>query len=183
MAEPYDVILKTLVDNGYLTLPDKPGNWDPPNKPDWWREDHYCHYHRNKGHPTDNCFRLKDDIQDLIENGTISTDGLTKNSDHTAFKDPLPKHDKGETSQTHKKNHDAKINYTYPSNTPVINMVEPVESVLMMRSQDDNKVNHGKPKLVLQTRGSSSSRSETLNAVTRGQAKIVLKTAQDPKQA
>lgn len=168
LAEPYDVILKTLVANKYLMLPNNSHPYDPPVKLDWWRDDHFCNYHRNKGHKTDNCFKLKDAIQYFIDRGKVLIDGLVKNSNHKAFKTPLPEYEKVESSQAHKKNHDAKINYTYTPDSPVINMIEPVESVLMMRSQDDKNANYGMPRLVLRTLDGSSYRSETLNAVTRG---------------
>ena len=45
-----------------------------------------------------NFFQLKDTIQDLIESGTVLTNGLVKNYDHKAFKTPLPDYDKGESS-------------------------------------------------------------------------------------
>ena len=104
------------------------------------------------------------------------TDGLVKNIDHKAFKTPLPDYDKGESSQANKKNHNVEIHYTYATNDNVINMVEPVESIFMMRSQE-TKV----PKIVLRTLDNSSPPSEALNVVTRGQAKVVLRTNQDPK--
>ena len=45
LAEPYDVILKTLVANNYLTLLANSCSFDPLIKPDWWKEDHFCNYH------------------------------------------------------------------------------------------------------------------------------------------
>ena len=36
-----------------------------------WNLNEYCHYHQKFGHKTDNCFRLKHEIQDLIDNGTL----------------------------------------------------------------------------------------------------------------
>ena len=60
-------------------------------------------------------------------------DDLIKKKNYKAFKTPLLKYDKGESSQANKKNHDAKIHYTYATNDNVINMIELVERVLMMR--------------------------------------------------
>ena len=143
------MILKTLVANNYLTLPTNSRSFDPSIKPNWWKEDHFCNYHRSKGHNTNDCFKLKDSIQDLIDGGIVLTIGLVKNLDHKAFKTPLPKYDKGESSQANKKNHDAKIHYTYATNDNVINMIEPVERVFMMRPQKEEEAKLDVPKLVL----------------------------------
>lgn len=118
-------------------------------KPEWWRDFHFYNYHRSKEHNTDNCFKLKDNIQDITDGGIVLVDSLVKNYDHKAFKTPLPDYKKGESSQANKKNHDAKINYTYTDSENMINMLEPVESVFMMRSQGNNDTNHVMPKLVL----------------------------------
>ena len=80
-----------------------------------------------------------------------------------------------------KKNHDAKIHYTYATNDNVIKMIKLVERELMRRPQRDEEAKHDVPKLVLQTLKDSSSLSEILNAMTREQSKVVLHTAQDPK--
>ena len=76
-------------------------------------------------------------------------DGLVKNSNHEAFKTPLPDYDKGESSQANKKNHDAKIYYTYAMNDNVINMVKPVERVIMMRPWREEEAKPHVPKIVL----------------------------------
>ena len=94
-------------------------------------------------------FQLKDAIQDLIESGTMLIDGLVKNSDHKSFKTPLPNYEKGDSSQADKKNHDAKIHYTYATNDNVINMVELVERVFMMRPQREEEAKPNVPKIVL----------------------------------
>jgi len=44
---------------------------DPEIKPNYWKEDEFCEYHGGRGHTTENCFRLRYKIQDLIESGTI----------------------------------------------------------------------------------------------------------------
>ena len=62
-----------------------------------------------------------------------------KNSDHQAFKDPFPPHEKGETSNT--KNAHAKVNYTYTINDNIIHMVEPIDdqycNVITIKGKDD----------------------------------------------
>ena len=39
--------------------------------PPTWNHNEYCHYNKKSGHKTDNCFCLKHEIQDLINNGTL----------------------------------------------------------------------------------------------------------------
>ena len=48
-----------------------------------------------------------------------------------------------------KKNHDAKINYTYTNIDNVINMLEAIESNFTMRPQVDKDSNHDTPKLII----------------------------------
>ena len=91
MAKSYEIVLKTLIANNLITLLNNSQPYDPPVKPSWWREDHVCSHHKSKGHSTENCFKLKDVIQDLIDECKVSTDGLTKNADHKAFKQPFTK--------------------------------------------------------------------------------------------
>lgn len=123
LGDSYHVILKTLLSNKIMTLPGYAKPYEPEVKPKWWNDYHYCEYHNNKAHKTENFIRLKHVIQDLIENGKFFVDGLVNNYDHKAFKEPLPKYDKGEAS-TSKKDEGAKINYTYTNNSNVINMIE-----------------------------------------------------------
>ncbi|KAK9993333.1 hypothetical protein SO802_023036 [Lithocarpus litseifolius] len=53
-----------------------------------WNLNEYCHFHQKSGHKTDNCLRLKHEIQDLIDNGTIlNLNIITKPS---IRKNPLP---------------------------------------------------------------------------------------------
>ena len=64
-------------------------------------------------------------------------DGLIKILDYKALKEPLPKNTQGESSNTNtniwKKNHDAKINYTYTNANNLLFVLEPInESVNMM---------------------------------------------------
>ena len=95
LAELYDVILKTFLANKFLTHPNNSHPYNPPIKPDWWKEDHFYNYHRSKGHNMDNCFKLKDVIQDLIDGGIVLIDSLVKNSNHKASKCPCLRMEKG----------------------------------------------------------------------------------------
>ena len=40
--------------------------------PNTWNMNEYCAFHQKLGHKTDNCFRLKHVIQDLIDDGVIA---------------------------------------------------------------------------------------------------------------
>ena len=56
--------------------------------PPTWNLNEYCHFHQKPGHKIDNCFRLKQEIQDLIGNGTLPNPNIiTKPS---IRKNPLP---------------------------------------------------------------------------------------------
>lgn len=37
-----------------------------------WFPNHFCKFHQARGHQTNRCFRLKHEVQDLIDNGTIA---------------------------------------------------------------------------------------------------------------
>ena len=39
--------------------------------PPTWNLNDYCHFHQKSGHKTNNCFRLKHEIQNFIDNGTL----------------------------------------------------------------------------------------------------------------
>lgn len=139
----------------------------------------------------ENCYKLKDAIQDLIDEGKVVTDGLVKNYDHKAFKKPLPEYEKGEASNVHKKSN-AKINHTYTNTDNIINMFEPIGNICLLGPKFDEGPNYDtndeKPPLIFKTRKddrscSSSYPDDMLNVVTRGKSKLVLKLAQDPKNA
>ena len=60
---------KNLSSKGFIK-PLDPTSMPNPIPPTW-NLDEYCHYHQKSGHKTDNCFHLKHEIQDLINNGTL----------------------------------------------------------------------------------------------------------------
>ena len=47
--------------------------------PPTWNLNEYCHFHQKPGHKTDNCFCLKHEIQDLIDNGTLPNPNIITN--------------------------------------------------------------------------------------------------------
>lgn len=120
-----------LIDKN-LAQPQDPTKFCIPDiKPYWWNEKAYYIFHNGIRHDIEHCWKLKHLIQDLIENGKLEIHGLKTNVDHKAFKEPLPKYDKGETSKP--KDCKVAINYTYTSIENVINMPKVVdENVNMM---------------------------------------------------
>ncbi|KAI8560180.1 hypothetical protein RHMOL_Rhmol04G0236200 [Rhododendron molle] len=76
---------KLLEANLIEPLPPTP----PPRKPPASHNPNaYCAFHQYTGHSTNNCFRLRHKVQDLIDNGTISPPLSNANS----IINPLPKH-------------------------------------------------------------------------------------------
>ena len=82
LAQAYE----NLSSKGYI----KPLDPTPmPNLvPPTWNLNEDCHFHQKLGHKTDNCFRLKHEIQDLTDNGILPNPNIiTKPS---IRKNPLP---------------------------------------------------------------------------------------------
>lgn len=75
----------------------------------------------------------------MIDNGELVVDEHHKNSDHKAFKKSFPRYKKRETSKRKPNN---KVNYTYPKDDNVINMVEPMGfeycDVITIKGKQDN---------------------------------------------
>ena len=44
----YDMMRKTLIENNIITLQYKSRPYEPEVKPPWWRDYHFCNYHRKK---------------------------------------------------------------------------------------------------------------------------------------
>ena len=65
LAQAYE----NLSSKGYI----KPLDSTPmPNPvPHTWNLNEDCHFHQKLDHKTDNCFRLKHEIQDLTDNGIL----------------------------------------------------------------------------------------------------------------
>lgn len=44
---------------------------EPAEKPVWWDSSEFCLYHEGNGHSTEDCYRLKHKIQDLLDAGSL----------------------------------------------------------------------------------------------------------------
>ena len=66
LTAPIDQVLMQIKDEWVLTFPGKlKGN---PNKRS---RDKYCHFHRDHGHDTTDCYDLKQEIEALIRQGKL----------------------------------------------------------------------------------------------------------------
>nr|XP_023904505.1 uncharacterized protein LOC112016217 [Quercus suber] len=63
---PIDQVLMQIKDEGALTFPGKLKS-DPSKQP----RDKYCHFHRDHGHDTADCYDLKQQIEVLIKQGKL----------------------------------------------------------------------------------------------------------------
>lgn len=159
LGEPLENALRTLVANKIITLPDlRP--YEPQVKLNWWNDSHHCEYHRNKGHKTNECMKLKHLVQDLIDDGTIKIEGPQNNEDHTAFKNPFLNHEKGKSSNS---------NQNQKRGNEKVNFAHTYDNMINTLSEEDNTINVVVIKEKL--------RKASSNVVTRGQAsKITLPT-------
>ena len=56
--------------------------------PHTWNLNEYCHFHKKSSHKIDNCFYLKHEIQDLIDNETLPNPNIITKP--RIRKNPLP---------------------------------------------------------------------------------------------
>ena len=66
LTAPIDQVLMQIKDEEALTYPGKLKG-DPNRR----SKDKYCHFHRNHGHNTTNCYNLKQQIEALIKQGKL----------------------------------------------------------------------------------------------------------------
>ncbi|KAL2943743.1 MICOS complex subunit MIC19 [Bienertia sinuspersici] len=52
----------------------------PDRRTKWWNPNKYCRYHQGNGHSTKKCFKLKDCIEDMVDNGCFPTSSGCKKS-------------------------------------------------------------------------------------------------------
>lgn len=100
-----------MIQSNDITLP-KARPYEPgPFNLTWWNANDFCEYYHNKGHKTTSCYKFKNLVQDLIDQGDITVDNnKAPNIDHTIFKDPFVKHDKAKASSSNAQNNT--VNYT-----------------------------------------------------------------------
>ena len=163
--------------------------YDPQPRQPWWNETSYYEYHQNKGHKVGNCINLCHKIQDMIDDGDPVVDGHHKNSNHKEFKEPFMPYKKGESSKQKPNN---KVNYAYPNDDNVINMVEPVDFEYCDVITNKGKQGNTTPKIPFVLKGPTSNTMDNTHSqqcakiVTRSHAKLVLKgpapSTLDPEQ-
>lgn len=100
--------------------PPKPFDENKP-KPAWYKEIEYYEYHMIKGHFTNRCMKLKNYVQDLINNRDIQIEGdkpLLQNKQLGLYKDQnFLKHDLINQSPNKSKYPTDNINYNKASYT------------------------------------------------------------------
>ena len=85
LGKPLSKVLEKLLKQGLLKpLEPKPLPNPPPPYLDMNR---YCHFHQQHGHDTDNCVRLRHEIQDLIDSHKIPNPEKDQQNTH---RNPLP---------------------------------------------------------------------------------------------
>ncbi|KAI5430288.1 hypothetical protein KIW84_034753 [Lathyrus oleraceus] len=85
----YAELYPSLIERKLITPRDPPA---VPANPQWWyKPDQYCVYHSGApGHNVDNCFQLKNKVQDLMRCGILCFEDVGPN----VKKNPLPEHGK-----------------------------------------------------------------------------------------
>lgn len=87
--------MQQLVQANLITLPIYKKLQEPQVKLPWYNEKHLFDFHKIKGHTTPNCMRLKNLIQDLINDKFITIDQLAENQDLKIYMNPMSDHNKG----------------------------------------------------------------------------------------
>ena len=77
LGEPLDVIFEKLVKENLIKFPPTQQIDPGQSKAAWYRDNEYCKFHRVKGHTTLRCMKLKDYVQDLIDQKEITVDAQT----------------------------------------------------------------------------------------------------------
>lgn len=129
--------LATLTRQGFL----KPLETPPPQPPygPGYDPTKHCAFHQHPGHDTDRCRRLKHEIQDLIDHGTIQTP--TKPNVQT---NPLPNHNNVPPPATHCVNLSQSSTYDpsqyiVPVNQPKPKAVLPSDSLCALIEEEESE--------------------------------------------
>ncbi|XP_065625257.1 uncharacterized protein LOC136065665 [Quercus suber] len=86
---PIDQVLMQIKDEETLTFPGKLKS-NPSKRP----QDKYCHFHRDHGHDTADCYDLKQQIEALIRQGKLQKFVNKEKADHNR-QEPAPRRDNG----------------------------------------------------------------------------------------
>lgn len=67
MVEPLDIIFKRMEQHIMFVYPQMQPFLESKPKPDWYKENEYCAYHRIKNHEMNKWMKLKHLVHDLID--------------------------------------------------------------------------------------------------------------------
>ncbi|OVA11235.1 G-patch domain [Macleaya cordata] len=90
LNHPMSMLLVGLLEAGLVTH--KPPVRAPKTPQAWYNPDQYCSFHQSPGHLTDNCWALKHEIQNLLDSGKISMEGVQVPRKPNINTNPLPNH-------------------------------------------------------------------------------------------
>lgn len=71
IGETLDVIFEKMAKENLTKYPPTQQIDQDQSKASWYRDNEYCKFHRVKGHTTLRCKKLKDYVQDLIDQKEI----------------------------------------------------------------------------------------------------------------
>lgn len=95
LGESIESVMKKMVKKNLIKIPTYENYQEPQVKPPWYNENHLCDFRKIKGHTTANCMRLKNIIQDLIDEKIINVEQPAGNQDLKIYMNPMPDHNKG----------------------------------------------------------------------------------------
>lgn len=87
--------MQQLVEANLIKIPVYENYQGPQVKPPWYNK-HFCDFHKIKGHATTSCMRLKNRIQDLIDDNVITIKQPAGNQDLKIYTNLMPNHNKGD---------------------------------------------------------------------------------------
>ncbi|XP_058106240.1 uncharacterized protein LOC131249447 [Magnolia sinica] len=66
LNKPQEQVLMEIKSEGFVSWPNK-----LRSNPNRWNNDKYCHYHRDHGHSTSDCYHLQEEIERLTREGRL----------------------------------------------------------------------------------------------------------------
>lgn len=70
----FEVIMKKLLNENLIKIPTYENYQEPDVKPPWYNKNQLCDFHKIKGHTMNSCMRLKNTVQDLIDQRIINVE-------------------------------------------------------------------------------------------------------------